>query len=126
LAAAIAFAPTWSIGIGLGLNRALDHSPTLPHACRVIEWKVPTKTQAYCLVTSWRGKKSEKLPGSLVLESERGEGSTPGSGVGPLHPKYGRPTVRFPSKCTPGAAVVVDTRSGRLGWERITAVRHQP
>jgi hypothetical protein len=126
LAAAIAFAPTWSIGIGLGLNQVFDGSPIVPHECRVIGWKVPAKTRAYCIVTSWRGKKSEKLADSFVLESEPGEGGAPESGAVSLHAENGPQMVRFPSKCTPGATVVVYTRSGRLGWERIIEVRRQP
>jgi hypothetical protein len=58
---AIAFAPTWSIGIGLGLNRMFERSSAVSHECQVIAWKVPPKNRAYCVVSSWRGNKIEKL-----------------------------------------------------------------
>jgi hypothetical protein len=61
IATAIAFAPTWSIGIGLGLNRMFDRSSAVSHECQVIAWKVPPKNRAYCVVSSWRGNKIEKL-----------------------------------------------------------------
>ena len=72
---AIAFAPTWSIGIGLGLNRVLDRPSAVSHECQVIDWKVPPKNRAYCVVSSWRGNEIEKLDDSVI--SMLGPGDAP-------------------------------------------------
>lgn len=111
---ALAFAPTWSIGIGLGLNRALDRSPTGAHECRVIAWKTPPKTRSYCVVTSWRRNDIEKLDGALLL-SKQEDGSIEAAG----DDQTARP---FPSSCTPGATLIVHTRAGFFGWPWITSV----
>lgn len=107
LAAAVACAPTWAVGIGLGINRAFDRSPPTPHACQVIGWRVPVKNRARCLVTSWRGKKAEAIDQAVILRNE------------PPIPEQSR----TPRLCTPGATITVETRGGRLGWAWIERVR---
>jgi hypothetical protein len=96
--------PTWAIGVGLGVNRALDHSPTSSHECRVIGWYREGKS-AWCSVSSWRGKTTEKLADTLV-ESDPPDWSKP-----------------FPMLCERGASVNVETRTGALGWEWVVRVR---
>jgi len=98
---AIAFCPTWAIGIGLGLNRAFDRSPPVAHECRVLEWQRPGKGRARCLVTSWRGNPAEALSAELI------QGGAPDTAFG----------------CTPGRTLLVSTRAGWLGWEWIAGVR---
>jgi hypothetical protein len=120
VAMAIAFAPTWSIGIGLGLNRVFDRSASVSHVCQVIDWKVPLKNRSYCVVSSWRGNKTEKLDHSLIQNSEPGQlpPHTSPDAIGPR----GWP---YPFKCTPGTAVDVTTRAGLLGWPWVVGVERK-
>ena len=120
LAMAIAFAPTWSIGIGLGLNRLFDRSGAVTHECQVMDWKVPPKTRSYCVVTSWRGNKSEKLDHSVIQSSGSHEPSSDSSpaAIGP----QGWP---YPYKCTPGKTLDVTTRTGFFGWVWVVGVERR-
>jgi hypothetical protein len=99
----VALSPTWAIGVGLGINRAFDHSPPVAHPCRVLAWQRPAKGRARCLVSSWRGNPSEALSDALV-PSDADDGASPRG-------------------CTPGQRVEVSTRAGALGWEWIVGVR---
>lgn len=98
IALAVVLAPTWAIGVGLGANRVLDRSAEALHPSRVLRWDRPGKGRASCVVTSWRGRDHESLADALVLR-------TPG---GPA--------------CAPGAAILIGTRTGALGWEWVTGV----
>jgi hypothetical protein len=112
----IAFAPTWSIGIGIGLNRMFDRSAAVSHECQVISWKVPAKSRAYCVVSSWRGKKIEKL------DQLPGRRSEPDSSPATISPG-GWP---YPFKCTPGTSLIVTTRTGLFGWPWVVSVERKP
>jgi hypothetical protein len=121
VATAIAFAPTWSIGIGLGLNRVFHRSPIVLHECQVIDWQVPPKNRSYCVVASWRGNKTEKLDDSVISTSGPGD-TRPDSSPTVIGPR-GWP---YPFKCTPGTSIVVHTRMGLFGWAWIVGVERKP
>jgi hypothetical protein len=120
VAVAIAFAPNWSIGIGLGLNRLFDCSLAVSHECQVIDWKVPPKNRAYCVVSSWRGNKIEKLDDSVISTLGRGA-PFPDSSQAVISPR-GWP---YPFKCTPGTSLVVTTRTGLFGWPWVVDVQRR-
>jgi len=118
VATAIAFTPTWSIGIGIGLNRMFPRSPLVSHECQVIDWKVPTKSRSYCVVTSWRGNKIEKLDDSVIQCSAPGE---PLTVLSTAEPK----TRLYPHKCTPGTSLIVGTQTGLFGWPWVVAIERK-
>jgi hypothetical protein len=120
VATAIAFAPTWSIGIGLGLNRIFPRSPIVSHECQVIDWKVPPKNRAYCVVSSWRGNKIEKLDDPPI--STLGPGALPpDSSQAVISPKG-----PYPFKCTPWTSLIVTMQTGLFGWPWVVAVERKP
>jgi len=121
VATAIAFTPTWSIGIGLGLNRVLDRPSAVSHECQVIDWKVPPKNRAYCVVSSWRGNEIEKLDDSVI--SMLGPGDAPPDSSRAMLSPRGWP---YPFKCTPGTSLIVTTRTGFFGWPWVVAVERKP
>ena len=124
MVAIVLFAPTYAVGIGLGINRRLDRSPRVEHDCRVLEWRVPAKSGGRCLVTSWRGRDAEVLGGATIMTAE--SAGAEAAGVARGGASSSETQGRFPRACVPGSTVVVYSRAGRLGWEWIEGVRAPP
>ena len=108
---------------GLALNARCDRSPTIAHRTVVLDWVVPAKSRAHCDVASWRTAGREEIDSDLA--------EAPGTPSGPIVVGATAPAsltdvpgartrenTRPPEGCTPGRAVTVYTRAGRLGWER--------
>lgn len=127
---AVAFAPPWTVALGLGANRWLDHSPALEHVTRVLAWEVHVKSRARCRVTSWRGLDSEVVTDDLVASAG---GTTPVGFAGAVTSE-GWVRVRaapdskmvdwnYPRACVPKTSLVIASHSGTLGWEWIEKIR---
>ncbi len=118
--------PTGAVLAGLAWNARLDQSPLVAHRTTVLDWVVSAKRRGHCDVVSWRRPGREEIapefvvspvvPTGVVLSGAAREEASdvPGART--------RADTPPPRACTPGRAITVYTRAGRLGWERVVGV----
>jgi hypothetical protein len=109
---------------GLALNARCDSSPAVAHRTWVLDWVVPVKSgPPHCDVASWRQAGREEIPSKFVDSPDApGEAIVMGAAARAPRPSdtpgaRTRKNTIPPQACTPGRAVTVYTRAGRLGWE---------